>query len=206
MIDSTFEFVNKTTSNSLFMFLFCNLIIILILMGNSKPDSENKSNPGSKESMLSSESTTLSSKPGLNQSVLISESVLSSKPVLVSESVLSSKSGFEKSGLTSESTLPLNPGLQEPGMISNSVRLSSQPAGSDQRLTFKSGLNVSSELKPGSDYSENDEKGRMSKTESLELEVENESLEVECVLRRQVEEFIRKVNTQWKLENTYLLC
>jgi len=30
---------------------------------------------------------------------------------------------------------------------------------------------------------------------------ENES-EMECVLRRRVEEFIRKVNTQWKSENT----
>lgn len=212
MIDSTLEFVNKTTSNSLFMFLFCNLIIILILLGNPKPGSEDKSNPGSKEpmfipesvlsskSMLLSESTTLNSKSGLKKPVLIPESVLSSKPVLVAESVLSSKPG-----LISDSTLPSNPGLQEPEMISESVLLSSKPAGSDQSLTSKSGLNVIS-LKPGSDCSEKDEKGRMRKKESLE--VENESLEVECVLRRRVEEFIRKVNTQWKSENTnrdYLL-
>ncbi|CAN6807088.1 unnamed protein product [Brassica oleracea] len=219
MIDSTLEFVNKTTSNSLFMFLFCNLIIILILLGNSKPGSEDKSNPGSKESMfipesvlssksmLLSESTTLNSKPGLKKPVSIPESVLSSKPVLVSESVLSSKPGFEKSELISESTLPLKPGLQEPGVISKSVLLSSKPAGSDQSLTSKSGLNlISSGLKTGSDCSEKDKKGRMRKKESLE--VENESLEVECVLRRRVEEFICKVNTQWKSENTnrdYLL-
>ncbi|KAL0710377.1 hypothetical protein Bca4012_017355 [Brassica carinata] len=180
MIDYTLEFVNKTISNSLFMFLFCNVIIILILLGNSKPGSED----GSKESMC--------------------ETVLSSKPVFVSESVPSSKPGPEKSELIAESTLPLNTGLQEPGMISKSVLLSSQPAGSDQSLTSKSGLNVtSSGLKLGSDCSEKDERGKMRKTESLE--VENESLEVECMLRRRVEEFIRKVNTQWKLENTYLL-
>ncbi|KAG2332984.1 hypothetical protein Bca52824_004164 [Brassica carinata] len=212
MIDYTLEFVNKTTSNSLFMFLFCNVIIILILLGNSKPGSEDGSKESmlisesvlSSKSMLLSESTTLNSKTDLKKPVLISESVLSSKPVFVSESVLSSRPGPEKSELIAESTLPLNTGLQEPGMISKSVLLSSQPAGSDQSLTSKSGLNVtSSGLKLGSDCSEKDERGKMRKTESLE--VENESLEVECMLRRRVEEFIRKVNTQWKLENTYLL-
>ncbi|KAF3544080.1 hypothetical protein DY000_02001520 [Brassica cretica] len=156
----------------------------------------------SSKSMLLSESTTLNLNPGLKKPVLIAESVLSSKPVLVAESVLSSKPG-----LISDSALPSNPGLQEPEMISESVLLSSKPTGSDQSLTSKSGSNViSSGLKPGSDCSEKDEKGRMRKKESLE--VENESLEVECVLRRRVEEFIRKVNTQWKSENTnrdYLL-
>lgn len=214
MIDSTLEFVNKTTSNSLFMFLFCNVIIILILMGNSKPGSEDKL--GSKEpmlvsesvlsskSMLLSESRTLNSKADFKKPVLIPESVLSSKPVLVSESVLSSKPGLEKPELISDSTLPLNSGLQEPEMISKSVG-SSQPVGSDQSLTSKPGLNViSSGLKLGSDCLEKeDERGRMRKKESLE--VENESLEVERVLRRRAEEFIRKVNTQWKLENTRLL-
>ncbi|CAH8383598.1 unnamed protein product [Eruca vesicaria subsp. sativa] len=198
MIDSTLEFVNKTTSNSLFMFLFCNMIIILILLGNSKPGSEIKSNPGSREPKSISESV-LNSKPGLKKPVLLSESVLSPKPVLVSEPVLSSKPGFDKPGLISDSALPLSPRLQEPVMISKSVS-SSQPAGSDQSLTSKSGLNVmSSGLKAGSDYSEKDVRGKMRKTESLE--VENESLEVECMLRRRAEEFIRKVNTQWKLEN-----
>ncbi|KAJ0261787.1 Uncharacterized protein HA466_0048390 [Hirschfeldia incana] len=201
MIDSTLELVNKTTSNSLFMFLFCNLIIILILMGNSKPGSQDESNPGSKESMLIPESTTITSKPGLKKSVLTSESVLPTKPVLVTESVLSSKTGFEKPELISESILPLNPGLQEPGIISKSVLLSSKPAGSDQSLTSRSSLNViSSGLNLGSDCSEKDGRGKMRKTESLE--VKNESLEVECMLRRRAEEFIRKVNTQWKIENT----
>lgn len=197
------------------MFLFCNLIIILILLGNSKPGSEDKL--GSKESMLVpesvlsskstillSESRTLNSKIDFKKPVLIPESVLSSKPVLVSESVLSSKPGLEKPGLITDSTLPLNSGLQEPEMISKSVG-SSQPVGSDQSLPSKPGLNViSSGLKLGSDCLEKeDERGRMRKKESLE--VENESLEVECVLRRRAEEFIRKVNTQWKLENTRLL-
>ncbi|XP_024012347.1 uncharacterized protein LOC112086788 [Eutrema salsugineum] len=192
VIDSVLEFVNKTASNSSFMFLFCNFIIILILLGNSKPGSQDKPNTGSLKPMLTSDSV-LISKSGFEKSMLISETVLSSKP------------GFEKSVLITEPSLTSKPCLQEPVLISKSF-IPSKPPGSERSLTSKLGLQImSSRLKSGSDFSEKDEKGRMKKTESLE--VENES-EVECVLRRRVEEFIRKVNTQWKSENTksnYLL-
>ncbi|XP_019087906.1 PREDICTED: uncharacterized protein LOC109127497 [Camelina sativa] len=213
MIDSVLELVNKTTSNSLFMFLFCNFIIILILMGNYKPGSQDKSNPGSlmfSDSVLSSkpgfenfvlkselnvspkpgvETPVLSSKPGFENSVLKYESNVSPKPGyeksgLISEPVSSYKPGFQKSVLVPKSNLTSKPGLQEPGLISKST-LSSKPAGSEQSLTSKPGLGLS----------EKDEKG------NLGLEEENES-EMEVVLRRRVEEFIRKVNTQWKSENT----
>ncbi|VVB15652.1 unnamed protein product [Arabis nemorensis] len=165
----------------------------------------------------------LSSKSGFERSVFMSEPVLSSKPVvLISKPIaVTSKPGFQKSesALSSKSQSVLKsdsvlsskrgsisepiavtskPGLQEPVMISKSS-LSSKPAISEQFRTSKSGLRkMSSGLKPGSDISEKDEKGVMKK-ESLS-EVENES-EVECLLRRRVEEFIRKVNTQWKSEN-----
>ncbi|KFK26772.1 hypothetical protein AALP_AA8G291700 [Arabis alpina] len=232
MIDSVFELVNKTTSNSLFMFLFCNFIIILIIVGNSKPAFHDNSSPGSQEpifisdpvlsskSVLISDSVlapkpgiekpvwVLSPKPGLDKPVSVLSpksglekpvSVLSSKsglqkPVLISKPILTSKPGFEKSVLNSEPSLTSNTGLQAPGMISKST-LSTKPAGSEQFRTSK----------PGSNFLEKEEKG-IRKKESL-LEVENES-EVECVLRRRVEEFIRKVNTQWKSENVntdYLL-
>lgn len=36
MLDSTFDLISQTASNSLFVFCFCNLIIIIILVG-SKP-------------------------------------------------------------------------------------------------------------------------------------------------------------------------
>ncbi|XP_019095722.1 PREDICTED: uncharacterized protein LOC109130536 isoform X2 [Camelina sativa] len=191
MIDSVMELVNKTTSNSLFMFLFCNFIIILILMGNYKPGSQDKSNPGS---LMFSDSV-LSSKPGFENSVLKSESNVSPKPGyeksgLISGPVPSYKPSFQISVLVPKSNLISKPGLQEPGLIPKST-LSSKPAGSEQSLTSKPGLGLS----------EKDEKG------SLVVEEENES-EMEVVLRRRVEEFIRKVNTQWKSENTktnYLL-
>ncbi|KAF8049512.1 hypothetical protein N665_2192s0001 [Sinapis alba] len=164
-IDFVLEFVNKTASNSSFIFLFCNFIIILILLGNTKPSSEDESNSGMKQRML------------------------------LSDSVLSSKSGFEKS----KPSLTLKSRSQEPGRMCESF-LSSKHTGSDQPLTCKPGLRImSSGLQSGSDFSEKDKKGTNSKKESLE--VENE-MEVEFVLRKRVEEFIRKVNTQWKVENT----
>uniref|UniRef100_A0A1J3HUY0 DUF4408 domain-containing protein n=1 Tax=Noccaea caerulescens TaxID=107243 RepID=A0A1J3HUY0_NOCCA len=197
MIDSVLELVNKTFSNSLFMFLFCNFIIILIIIGNYKPGSEDKENPGLQEPILISD-TVLSSRSGFEKTMLKSESVLSSKygfdkSVLKSKSVISSKFVVPASKL----------GFQEPVLISEPV-LSSKPAGPEQTLISKPGLQImSSGLKSGSDISEN-EKGRTKQTESFE---EKEG-EVECVLRRRVEEFISKVNTQWKSENTkynYLL-
>ncbi|CAN8302255.1 unnamed protein product [Cochlearia groenlandica] len=180
MIDSVMEFVNETTSNSLFMFLFCNVIIILILMANSKPGSEDKLNP-----MLKSDSV-LSSKPGFGKSHLISDSVIPSKP------------GFEETVLFSKASLTSEPGLQEPDLISE-LTLTSKTGLQEPEIVSKLGLLVMS----GSDILEKDEKGRESKPEMKEesLEVENES-EIECMLRRRVEEFILKVNTQWKSENT----
>lgn len=45
MLDSAFEFITEAASNSIFIFCFCNLIIVLILLG-SKPiysfDQENE--------------------------------------------------------------------------------------------------------------------------------------------------------------------
>lgn len=198
MIDSVLELVNKTSSNSLFMFLFCNFIIILIIIGNYKPGSEDKENPGLQEPILIS-NTVLSSISGFEKTMLKSESVLSSKygfdkSVLKSKSVISSKFVVPASKL----------GFQEPVLISEPV-FSSKPAGPEQTLISKPGLQImSSGSKSGSDISEKDEKGRTKQTESFE---EKEG-EVECVLRRRVEEFISKVNTQWKSENTkynYLL-
>ncbi|XP_018453651.1 uncharacterized protein LOC108824758 [Raphanus sativus] len=88
MIDFVLEFVNKTASNSSFMFLFFDFIIILILLGNTKPGSEDKSNSGAKQPRL------------------ISDSVLSSKSVFKkSEPSLTSKSHSQESGLMSKSFL-----------------------------------------------------------------------------------------------------
>ncbi|CAA7021014.1 unnamed protein product [Microthlaspi erraticum] len=130
--------------------------------------------------------------------MMIPDSVLSSnsgfeKAMLKSGSDLSSKYGFEKSVLKSKPVIsskfvvPASKlGYQEPVLISEPV-LSSKPAGSDQTLISKPGLQImSSGLKSGSDISEKDEKGRTKRTESFE---ENEG-QVECVLRRRVEEFI----------------
>ncbi|KAK2653635.1 hypothetical protein Ddye_013491 [Dipteronia dyeriana] len=40
MIDSTLELINQAASNSLFIFCFCNLIILMIFMGSKPVDSD----------------------------------------------------------------------------------------------------------------------------------------------------------------------
>ena len=40
MFSSTFELITLAASNSLFPFCFCNLIIVILFIGSSKPDSQ----------------------------------------------------------------------------------------------------------------------------------------------------------------------
>ncbi|XP_019097727.1 PREDICTED: nonsense-mediated mRNA decay protein 2-like [Camelina sativa] len=45
MLDIAFELIGEATSNSLLMFCFCNLIIVMIFTGSSKPGSMGSQDP-----------------------------------------------------------------------------------------------------------------------------------------------------------------
>ncbi|CAF1753561.1 hypothetical protein Bca4012_044376 [Brassica carinata] len=85
------------------MFLFCNFIIILIILGNSKSGSEDVSNSSAQQSMLIS---SLSSKSDFEKSKLsLTSKSRSQEYELMSESFLSSKHTGSDQSLTCKSGL-----------------------------------------------------------------------------------------------------
>ncbi|XP_019057501.1 PREDICTED: uncharacterized protein LOC109116475 [Tarenaya hassleriana] len=186
MIECALEFIHKIASNSLFMFFFCNLIIFLILMANSKLDPLS----GSKF-----------------------------RPEVTSRSTLSSKPGFGaepsqwKPGLEIEGSNPVCKAIETGDEGKEQKRtyqesLSSKPGFRAKTSQWRPGLEIegSSPVSKAMETGDEQRRRRMIVTTS-ELTFQPVSSkgvddEMDATLRRRVEEFIDKVNSQWKWENS----
>ena len=154
MLDIAYELVGQATSNSLLMFCFCNLIIVIILTGSSKPGS-----------MDSQDYNTFTSSASFNS-------------------------------LASEDHDRCGDDHDHEEMIVIDVQ--------DESLTDPSSIPDEYEDKESchcchdDDDEEEDEDDDDDDDESSEADVEEEEEDDE--LRKRAEEFIAKVNNEWKHE------